>query len=140
MPFGCGRQRYRIDPGQGSSIRLVYKDMMVVFRFMVMIATALLIVASLSLGAVAATTAYAPQPHYSSMDSPDHDNCGDAGNQDMDCQDCCHGISCASSGVLAQVAVVAPIMLSISQPDPNATEHLFGRSIAPETGPPKLLT
>jgi hypothetical protein len=31
-------------------------------------------------------------------------------------------------------------MLSISQPEPSATDHLFGRSIAPETGPPKLLT
>jgi hypothetical protein len=118
---------------------LVYKKMMVVSRFMVMIATALLIVASLSLGAPAATTTYAPQPHCSSMDSPDHDNCGDAGTQDMDSKSCCQGMSCASSGVLAQMAIAAPLMLSISQPGPNATDHLYGRSIVPETGPPKLM-
>jgi hypothetical protein len=118
---------------------LVYKEMMVVFRFMVVIATALLIVASLSLGAVAATTIHAPQSHYSSMDLPDHDNCKDAGNQDVGSQGCCQGISCASSGVLAQVAITVPLMLSISQPEPNAADHLYGRSIAPETGPPKLL-
>ena len=119
-------------------MRLVYKDMMVVSRFMVMIATALLIVASLSLGAVAATTAYGLQPHYSSMDSTNHGNCEDAGNQDVDSQGCCQGISCASSGVLAQVAIAMPIMLLISQPGPGVGDHLFGRSIAPETGPPKL--
>jgi hypothetical protein len=118
---------------------LVYKDMMVVSRFMVMIATALLIAVSLSLGAVATTIAHAPQPHYSSAGAPDHDNCDEAGDQDVSCQGCCHGISCASSGVLAQAAIAVPFMLLISQPEPNATDHLFGRSITPETGPPKLL-
>ncbi|MEQ1524930.1 MAG: hypothetical protein ABL936_27045 [Aestuariivirga sp.] len=116
-----------------------YKEMMFIFRSMVLIATALLIAISLSLGAVAATTAHAPQPHYSSSDAPDHDNCDEAGDQDVSCQGCCHGISCASSGVLAQAAIALPFMLLISQPEPNATDHLFGRSIAPETGPPKLL-
>lgn len=108
---------------------------MVVSRFMVMIATALLIVASLSLGAVGAT-AHASQPHYSSMDAPDHDDCEDAG--DTDSHDCCHGLSCTASGVLAQAAMAVPFMLSIGQPEPNAADHLSGRSIAPETGPPKL--
>jgi hypothetical protein len=117
---------------------LVYKDMMVVSRFMVIIATALLIVASLSLGAVA-TSPHASQSHYSSVDSPDHDNCEDAGDQDMNGHGCCHGIFCASSGVLAQAAMAVPFMLTIGQPEPNATVHLLGRSIAPETGPPKLL-
>ena len=112
--------------------------MMVVSRFMMMIATALLIVASLSLGFVAATP-HASQPHYSSMDSPDHDDCEDAGDQDRDSHGCCHGIFCASSGVLAQAAIAVPFELLISQPEPDATDHLFGRSIAPETGPPKLL-
>ena len=107
-------------------------------RFMVMIAAALLIVASLSLGAVAATTTYGLHPHYSSMDSSDHDDCEDVGNPDMGFQGCCQGISCASSGVLAQAALIVPFMLSISQPEPNAADHLSGRSIAPETGPPKL--
>ena len=111
---------------------------MVVSRFMVMIAAALFIVVSLSLGAVATTT-HALQPHYSSMDSPDHDNCQDAGNQKVNSHGCCHGITCATSGVLAQVAIALPFMLSISQPEPNVTDHLFGRSIAPETEPPKLL-
>ncbi len=111
--------------------------MMVVSRFMVMIATALLIVASLSLGAVAATP-HASQSHYSSMDAPDHGDCEDAGDQDRDSPGCCQGISCTSSGVLAQAAIAVPFMLLISQPEPNATDHLFGRSIAPETGPPKL--
>ncbi len=128
----------RIDSDQGHSNSLVYRDMMVVFRFMVMIATALLIVASLSLGAVAATAAYAPQPLYSSMDSPHHDDCVGAGNQDVNSHGCCQGVSCASTGVLAQLAIVAPIMLSLSQPNPGVGDHLFGRSIAPETGPPKL--
>jgi hypothetical protein len=117
---------------------LVYKDMMVVSRIMVIIAAALLIVASLSLGVVAATTAYGPHPHYSSMDSPDHHDCEDAGNMDVDSHGCCQGISCASSGVLAQVAIAMPIMLLISQPSPGVGDHLYGRSIAPETGPPKL--
>jgi len=117
---------------------LVYKDMMVVPRFMVMIATALSIVASLSMGAVAATS-HALQPHYSSMDSPDHDNCDEAGDQDVNNHGCCQGISCTSSGVLAQVDIAVPFMRSISQPEPNAADHLLGRSIAPETGPPKLL-
>ena len=112
--------------------------MMVVPRFMVMIATALLIVASLSLSAVA-TTPHASQPHYSSMDAPDHDDCEDAGDQDRDGHGCCQGISCTSSGVLGQAAIALPFMLSISQSRPNAADHLFGRSIAPETGPPKLL-
>ena len=110
---------------------------MVVSRFMVMIAAALFIVASLGLGAVATTTP-AAQPHYSSMDSPDHDDCEDAGNQDMNSHGCCHGITCASSGVLAQVAIALPFKVLIGQPEPDATDHLFGRSIAPETGPPKL--
>jgi hypothetical protein len=117
---------------------LVYKEMMVVSRFMVMIATALLIVASVSFDTLAATITYDPQPHYSSTGSPNHDNCENAGNQDMDCQGCCQGISCASSGVPAQVTIVAQIVLSISQPDPSVGDHLYGRSIAPETGPPKL--
>ena len=111
---------------------------MVVSRFMVIIAVALFIVASLSLGAVA-TTIHTSQPHCSSMDAPDHDNCDEAGDQDVNSHGCCHGITCASSGVLAQVVIALPFMLSISQPEPNATDHLFGRSIAPETGPPKLL-
>jgi len=115
---------------------LVYKDMMVVPRFMVIIATALLIVGSLSLGAVATTT-HASQSHYSSMDSPDHDACDEAGDQDVNSHGCCQGISCASSGVMAQAAIAVPFMLLISQPEPNAADHLFGRSIAPETGPPK---
>ena len=133
----CGRQRYRIDSDQGRSDRVVYKEMMVVSRFMVMVWAALLIVVSVSLAAPAGTTAHVP--HYSSMNSPDHDNCNAEGNQDTGCQDCCHGISCASSGVLAQVARVAPLVLSISQLGPSATDHLYGRSIVPETGPPKLL-
>jgi hypothetical protein len=97
-----------------------------------------LIVASLSMGAVAATT-HALQPHYSSMDSPDHDNCDEAGDQDVNSHGCCHGMSCTSSGVLAQVDIAVPFMLSISQSGPNAADHLLGRSIVPETGPPKLL-
>jgi hypothetical protein len=117
---------------------LVYKDMMVVSRFIVMITTALLIVVSLSLGAVAATAACAPQPLYSSMDSLDHDDCLGAGNQDVDSHGCCQGVSCASTGVLAQLAIVAPIILSLSQPSPGVGDQLFGRSIAPETGPPRL--
>jgi hypothetical protein len=128
----------RIDSDQGRSNSLVYKDIMVVPRFMVMIATALLIVASLGLGAVAAKAAYAP-PLYSSMDSLDHDDCEGAGNQDVDSHGCCQGVSCASTGVLAQLAIVAPIILSLSQPNPGVGDHLFGRSITPETGPPKLL-
>lgn len=110
---------------------------MVVSRFMVMIVTALLIVASLSLGVVAATP-HISQPHYSSMDTPDHDTCDEAGDQDANSHGCCHGLSCASSGVLAQAALAVPYMLSISQPEPNDADHLSGRSIAPETGPPKL--
>jgi hypothetical protein len=116
---------------------LVYKDMMIVSRFMVMIATALMIVASLSLGVVAATP-HASQSHYSSMDTPDHDDCDEAGDQHVNGHGCCQGISCASSGVLAQAAIAVPFMLLISQPEPNAADHLLGRSIAPETGPPKL--
>ena len=119
-------------------MRLVYKEMMVVSRFMVMIATALLIVASASLGVLAVTGTHVHQPHYSSMDSPDHHDCEDAGNMDVDSHGCCQGVSCASTGVLAQLAIVAPIILSLSQPNPGVGNHLFGRSIAPETGPPKL--
>ena len=126
-----------IDSDQGSSDRLVYKDMMVVSRFLVMIATALFIVASLSLSAVAATVAYAPQSLYSSMDSLDHDDCEGAENQTVDSYGCCQSVSCASTGVLAQLAIVAPIILSLSQPNPGVGDHFFGRSIAPETGPPK---
>ncbi len=111
---------------------------MVVSRFIVMVATALLIVASLSLGAAAATAAYAPQPLYSSMDSLNHDDCEGAGNQDVDSHGCCQGVSCVSTGVLAQLAIVGPIMLRLIQPNPGVGDHLFGRSIAPETGPPKL--
>ena len=129
----------RIDSDQGRSNGLLYKDIMVVSRFLVMIATALLIVASLSLGAVAATIANAPQPHYSSMISPDHYDCQDAGSQGVDSHGCCQGVFCASTGVLAQLATVAPILLSVSQPNPGFGDHLYGRSIAPETGPPKLL-
>jgi hypothetical protein len=117
---------------------LVYKDMMVVSRFMVMIASALLIVASLSLGAVAASP-HASQSLYSTMDAPDHGDCEDAGDQEMNGHGCCQGISCTSSGVLAQAAIAVPYMLLISQPEPNAPDHLSGRSITPETGPPKLL-
>ena len=117
---------------------LVYKDMMVVSRIMVIIAAALLIVASLSLGVVAATTAHGPHPDYSSIDSPDHHDCEDAGNMDVDSHGCCQGISCASSGVLAQVAIAMPVMLLISRPGPGIGDHLYGRAIAPETGPPKL--
>lgn len=112
--------------------------MMVASRFMVIIATALMIVVSLSLGAVA-TTPHASQPEYSSMDSPGHDDCDEAGDQDMNSHSCCHGISCTSSGVWAQVEIVVAIIVSISQPAPNTADHLSGRSIAPETGPPKLL-
>ena len=111
--------------------------MMVASRFMVIIATALMIVVSLSLGAVA-TTPHASQPEYSSMNSPGHDDCEDAGDQEMNGHGCCQGISCTSSGV-AQAAIAVPFMLLISQPEPNAPDHLSGRSITPETGPPKLL-
>ncbi len=137
MPCGCGRRRFSVDADQGRFIGLGYKGMMV-SRFMVIIATTLLIVASLSLGAVAATP-HASQSHYSSTDAPDHDDCEDAGDQDRDGHGCCQGISCTSSGVLGQAAVALPLALPISLPEPNATDHLFGRSIAPETGPPKLL-
>ena len=116
-----------------------YKEMMFIFRSMVLIATVLVIAASLSLGAAKATTAHVPQLHYSSSDAADHDNCGEAEDHDVNCQGCCQGTSCASAGVLAQLAVTVPFMLLISQPEPNAADHLFGRSIAPETGPPKLL-
>lgn len=112
---------------------------MVVSRFMVMVAAAFLIVASLGFGPVAATTTYGPHAHCSSMDLPDHDDCEDAGNLDMGFQGCCQGMSCAPSGVLAQAAMAVPFMLLIGQPESNATDHLFGRSIVPETGPPKLL-
>ena len=116
---------------------LGYKDMMI-SRFMAIIATALLIAASLSLGAVT-TAPHALHSHYSAVDSPDHDDCEGAGGQEMNDQGCCQGISCASSGALAQVAVTVPFMLLISQPGPSAVDHLSGRSIAPEPGPPKLL-
>jgi hypothetical protein len=106
---------------------------------MIMIATALLIVASASLSTLAATITFAPQLNYSSMNSPDHDGCADIESQNVDGQGCCQGIACASSGVLAQVAMVMPIMLLIGRTGPNAEDHLYGRSIAPDTGPPKHL-
>ena len=127
----------RIDSDQGRSNSLIYKDMVIVTRFIFMVATALLIVASLSLGAVAATTAHAPQPHYSSMVSPDHDDCEGVVSQNVDGHGCCQGVFCAFTGVLAQSAIVAPMMLSASQPNPDFGDHLYGRLTAPETRPPK---
>ena len=110
---------------------------MVVSRFIVMAAAMLLIVASLGLGPPAAATTHDLLLH-SSADSLNFDTCKNTGHHDLGCQSCCHGMSCVLSGVLAHVAIALPIMASISQPHPRVGIHLYGRSIAPETGPPKL--
>jgi hypothetical protein len=121
---------------------------MIVCRFIGLVAAMLIVVVSISLGASAGMANCDPQQRYSASGHVDHgagtsagcqdSSCQDLDHRDKDCQDCCFGPSCVSSGVLLQEAVSVAKRLSIGQPDPSAVDHLYGRSIAPETGPPKL--
>ena len=138
-----------IDLDQQKHGQLVYKASMVVYRFIGLAAALLMFMVSISLGAPAGVANCVPQQHYSANGHADHGadvsaGCQDSGFQDLnhrdrDCQDCCLGPSCVSSGVLLQEAAGVTKRLSIGQPGPSAVDHLYGRSIAPETGPPKLL-
>ena len=121
---------------------------MVVPRFICLAAALLMFMVSISLGASAGMANSAPQPHYAAIGH--HENgigasagcqesgCQDLDHRDKDCQDCCLGPSCVSSGALLQEAVSVTKRLSIGQQGSSAVDHLYGRSIAPETGPPKL--
>lgn len=121
---------------------------MVVPRFMCLATALLMFMVSISLGASAGVANSAPQPHYAAIGHADHgadvsagfqdSGCQDLDHRDKDCQDCCLGPSCVSSGVLLQEAAGVTKRLSIGQQGPSAVDHLYGRSIAPETGPPKL--
>ena len=118
------------------------------YRFIGLAAAMLMMVVSIGLGASAGMANCAPQEPFSVSDHADHgagasagcqdSGCQDVDHRDMDCQDCCLGLSCVSSGVLLQDAMGMTKRLSIGQPQAILDEHLYGRSIAPETGPPKL--
>jgi hypothetical protein len=118
-------------------------------RFLGLAGAMLMIVAFIGLGASVGMASCGPQQHYSINDHHEHAigasaGCQETGCQDLDhrdkvCQDCCLGPSCVSSGVLLLEAVSLTNRLSIGQPEPSAADHLYGRSIPPETGPPKLL-
>jgi hypothetical protein len=127
---------------------VVYKVSMVISRFMCLAAALLMFMVSISLGASAGMANSVPQLHNAVIGH--HENgigasagCQESGCQDLDhrnkdCQDCCLGPPCISSGAPLQEAVSVTKRLSIGQQDPSAVDHLYGRSIAPETGPPKL--
>lgn len=139
-----------IDLDQWKQDQLVYKVSMIVSRFMCLAAALLMFMVSISLAASAGTADSAPQAHYSI--NGHHENGIGAGagyqesvgqdldHRDKDCQDCCLGSSCVSSGVLLLEAVSVTKRLSIGEPGPSAVDHLYGRATAPETGPPKLPT
>ena len=138
----------RIDLDQWKQDQLVYKVSMVVSRFMCLAAALLMIMVSVGLGASASMANCGAQPHYSADGHHEHgmgasagcqeSGCQDLDHRDMNCQDCCLGPSCVSSGVLLHEAASVTKRLRIGQPGPSAADHLYGRSIAPETGPPKL--
>jgi hypothetical protein len=137
----------KIDSDQWMQDQLDYNESMIVTRFIGLVAALLMIMVSISLGASAGMTA--PQPHYSvnghhelGIDASagcQESGCQDLDHRNKDCQDCCLGPSCVSSGFLMQEAASVPKKLAIGQPGPSSAVHLYGRSIAPETGPPKLL-
>ena len=118
------------------------------YRFIVLAAAMLMIVVSIGLGASAGMANCAPQQPFSVSDHADHgtdasagcqaSDCQDVDHRDMDCQDCCLGLSCVSSGVVLQDAMGMTKRLPSGQPQAISDDHLYGRSIAPETGPPKL--
>ena len=120
---------------------------MVVSRFIGLAAALLMIMVSVSLGASAGMANSALQPHYSvNGHQPgiaadvgcQESTCQDLDHRDKDCQDCCLGPSCVSSGALLQESMSVTKRLSIDQQGSTAVDHLYGRLIAPETGPPKL--
>ncbi len=118
------------------------------YRFIVLAAAMLMMVVSIGLGASAGMANCAPQQPFSVSDHADHgadasagcqaSDCQDVDHRDMDCQDCCLGLSCVSSGVVLQDAMGMTKRLPSGQPQAISDDHLYGRSIAPETGPPKL--
>jgi hypothetical protein len=139
----------RIDLDQWKQDQLVYKVSVVISRFMCLVAALLMIMVSISLGASAGMANCAPQPYYFVNGHHEHgigasaecqeSGCRDLDHRDKDCQDCCLGPSCVSSGALLQEAASVTKRLSTGQPGPSAADHLYGRPIAPETGPPKLI-
>ncbi|MDO8352805.1 MAG: hypothetical protein Q7T14_05035, partial [Aestuariivirga sp.] len=103
-----------IDLDQWKQDQLVYKVLMVVSRFIGLAAAILMVVVSISLGTSAGVANGVPQQHYSASCHADHGadasaGCQDSGfpdldHRDRDCQDCCLGPSCISSGALLQEA------------------------------------
>jgi hypothetical protein len=128
--------------------QLVYKESMIAYRFIGLAAALLMIMVSINLGASAGMANSVPEPYYAvnghhgnGIDASagcQESGCQDLDHRDKDCQDCCLGPHCVSPGALLQEAVSVTKRLSIGQQDPSAVDHLYGRSIAPETGPPKL--
>lgn len=118
------------------------------YRFIGFTAAMLMMVVSIGLGASAGLANCAPQQPFSVSDHADHgtdasagcqaSDCQDVDHRDMDCQDCCLGVSCVSSGVFLQDAMGMTERLPSGQPREISDKHLDGRSVAPETGPPKL--
>lgn len=118
------------------------------YRFIGFAAAMIMMVVSIGLGASAGMANCAPQQPFSVSEHADHgtgasagcqaSDCQDVDHRDMDCQDCCLGLSCVSSGVVLQDAMRITKRLPTGQPKAISDDHLYGRSIAPETGPPKL--
>ena len=109
---------------------------MVILRFIGMVIAIVMVVVSMNVGAMAGTSACAPQQHHSAGVQPGHDAA--AGCHGMIDQDCCVGSLCIAAGVLAEAAMFMNPHQPADMPAPGSSDTLSGRLIAPETGPPRL--
>ncbi|MGB8315785.1 MAG: hypothetical protein WCE69_15005 [Aestuariivirga sp.] len=112
---------------------------MIVSRLIGIAIAILLVVVSMNVSAVASVATCVPQQHHSAGGQPDHRAAAPAGCHDLAAQDCCLGSYCVATGILAEAVVVATPSRSLDLPEPGLSLPLFGRLIAPETGPPKRL-
>ena len=62
-----------------------------------------------------------------------------AGNHSASQAECCQGMNCAHSGVMDMTLPAMPALLLFGTHDPGVEDHISGRTITPDTGPPKLL-
>lgn len=61
------------------------------------------------------------------------------GKHDSNLKRCCQSMNCGHSGVIAMTPSTMPALFPITSHEPGAAGHIAGISIAPDTGPPKLL-
>lgn len=85
-----------------------------------------------------------PMAHHSlvgpvSATPVDHCNAPASEEQDTRHKGCCQGVTCATGGIIALIPFAIPIRPRISDQVAIAADRITGRSVLPETGPPKPL-